>query len=413
VSTQSSDRSRFLVLLTSAVVLAKAVPSLRNPGLFAEDGSVLATKYLSGAGCEGWFEYYNGYSAVLPNVVAHAICALARPTWIPAAFVVCAVAIAVASRLALIRFVADVSGRRAVVAFAVLAMAYPIDNHALLCSLMYSQWSMLLILYVWALEMVLGRARGWWSFVAPVLIWSSPLSCVVLPLAIHALFARSRPREVRIFAGVLVAAAVSYVVFGVETGRGIALGRGVATTAMEWFSWRVVGDVLLGPSLRAWWYETSQVSVVLVSVTAASGAIAAMCLMARSALSRTRVPLLLASGVLALGVHAVVVVGRPEVLAPGGLWGNRHAFVQCMVLILWTAAWLGVRWSRSGRLHKVVLSILVFAHATAVVGSNRFFWTPSKHEARRVAEFMSRVESGAGTYKLERGDGDIAIVRED
>lgn len=182
---------RFAILLG---FLFHGWSGVSHGSLPVEDGNLLFQRSYQQFAVADWSAEYAGYVAFLPNVLASLLCRL--PTlWIPHAFALAAVLCNTAAACSLLHRGWEPVAPRRTRCLAALALAWlPLGNAWLSGLLNYSQWPMLLWLFV-----LLARplpARGVAAFVEGVLIaaltWSHPLSMLLLPLSVWRLWRRDR-----------------------------------------------------------------------------------------------------------------------------------------------------------------------------------------------------------------------------
>lgn len=270
----------------------------------------------------------------------------------------------------------------------------PIDNHALLTSVMYSQWNWLLLLIALVVRSLVAPVGVLAMIAAPLLIWSHPLSLALVSVAAMGLARRRRGSGSNVaFHGVVILAAATYWLWGIDRsaspeGQPAGLLAGV-WQAVELFAWRVVPDAWLGPGLRAS-AATVGDSGWLATVVVAGGGATAGWWLARRIVKRgaARGVTVAACTMVCVFVHAGVVTSRGAVLATGDLWNQRYAYLQSigwLVLVLrWTA-------SIGAAPRRLAVAGVLLAVSCAAAGSNRHLWQPDVAGSKALRGFLAEV----------------------
>lgn len=91
-------------LLAVVIMAVKAAPAVASPCLAAEDGTILLARYATEADWARCWQPYNGYSSLMPNLMACVFCRLPLH-WIPHAMAASAAIVAVVARGAIVGLV--------------------------------------------------------------------------------------------------------------------------------------------------------------------------------------------------------------------------------------------------------------------------------------------------------------------
>jgi len=205
------------VLLSVAIallLLLKNPDMLLLPPLHAEDGTEMLAYYYCDRDPGRVLRHYNGYVSLVPNAIGYASGGVAiafAPTLL--AVVPFLLAVGCYSLPHGLRLFGNVSPAGTGSAASLLIAALPLGSATLLANTTYSQWNGLLALALLAIapasrSPIAVSAR---FLVSATLMWSHPLSVLVLPLFAFAAVRDAREqRRAAVASGALVAVGIAY-----------------------------------------------------------------------------------------------------------------------------------------------------------------------------------------------------------
>jgi len=333
-----------------AIVVAGAAfharKALLGAALPCEDGSILFARFYQEIAVGDWFAPIGGYVSFLPHVLASVLCRLPVES-IPYAF---AAGTALVSVLAWSEFLhpaweAVAPARVRVVAVAAVAWL-PLGKWALSTMVVYSQWHMLLWLFLLLLRPGIRSVRElvWQCPFVVALAFSHPLSTVLLPLALVRLVRRTGSHCLSL---VLSLSVIAYFVWGREPGGSMFWGHAVLET-MPHLLVRVGFECWFGTPAKVALCASGWDALVYFGGTVVALASWWLWRRARDDWSSATCSFVAAACYFAVAVVASSLLARGPSISALALPGQRYAIVArcCFVLctVLAFAAVVRLRW---------------------------------------------------------------------
>ena len=216
----NQNRKSYLSSYTLVFFSCLLIFALRNnlngifyPTLMAEDGTHLFLPFYNGDGVGYIFEYWNGYLYIIPKTIAYLLSFLPA-NQVPHSYAIFAMTLASTTFVILYEMLLGFFGNRFALYSTLVIAIMPLGFSQLITSLSFTIWNMLLILiFLYFIPIPKSKTTRFLYCLAVVaMIWSHPLSLLMLPLYIYMFF--SRPDNKWVY-GFFSLSALLYYWFGI------------------------------------------------------------------------------------------------------------------------------------------------------------------------------------------------------
>jgi len=364
------------------------------PVLHAEDGPFVFQYFYENRDPVNVLRHYEGYLALGPNIIGY-LASFLPVTWVPHALAAAPAAIAATSysMVTLPGFRDIIARDRQRMSLALVLTIIPIGNFALVGSAMYSLWSLLLILVLLILgtaHLPRGRARrAGFAVLCSILIWSHPLSIVMVPVYALRLW-RERAGPDRAMWLLLILVTGLYVAIGVDLIQANKSVPDVFLVSARAILERVVFEAALGNTARMQLLTAGHIAVMdLVALSIVAVMTVPLIRWARTGAIRSSFALESSLVFLLLTFRSVYTRG-------GHLedeWAQRYTYIQrTLLIILIFAAVVPALLSR----HGMIRALSVTAAITWLVVlylANTVWYSTDRHEGQRVRQFVRTVDA--------------------
>ena len=409
-----------LVLLIFIVIFTRAPEVLLLPSLQADDGIHVFEYFYENRGPEHILRFKAGYIPMVANIVGYLSVRL--PTrlipygmaWLPLVITLAAYSLLFSARY---RSWLESDLSRAVTCL-LFALA-PLSQFLLLEHTDYSIWNTLLLLILMSVT-PLPRSKWeypWWVL-TNVLVWSHPLTILVVPFQGYLLF-RDKPN--RILYALTILNLLLHMVFGVEHAQALggpsflaALGS-LAKAALwsVYIAAQTAFRAAFGPQLFNW---ANQQMPLLFPCWGL--AVAGLTLLVFIRSPRTRLPLIaLFYSILGLTFASIVGRGYAETTDLNG--GIRYTYIQHLaflalfVFLIYrlpasfrvstVPAVEGKTTSRGRRWSIIVFTVLIGYYAAMNIGARGAYQYAHPENGKIVREFFQTLEEAEKRDDIEEG----------
>lgn len=384
----------------TAVLVVRCHNAVLHPILYNEDGTQMVAYYLQHADPSAVFRVYEGYVAVLPNLVGYLAVRL-LPLYVGAYVMVAAalaLAVAALSLFSFPRFRFVMADDRARLAVCVLLALFPLGNHALVTNLTFSIWNVFIVTLLLVLAPFpsgLPARIGQAAFLV-LAVPSNPYSIVLVPVCVALLWTRRSWPDRLANAGVIVLA-IGYVAVGVHREvAGPLFAPGAVPAALGGIVHRVVFEPVLGNTIRVALQDAGLARVVeLFAAGILAGVVAVVAGGRRPGPLGWR-PL---AGVLAFVVVAltwIAVVGRSGKYGSlvGLTWGQRYFYTQQLLFLFVPVAYLVGRagWRGLPRAARVAAALVLVGYLGGLNLEDARFFATSKEQGIATITFLRNAD---------------------
>lgn len=182
------DFNYFIIFLSCLLIfsLRNSLNGIFYPTLLYEDSSSLFQPFYNGKGVGYIFETWNGYLGLIPKTIAFILNFLAAK-YIPSSYALISMVFAAIAYVVLYAMLQGIFGKWIAVACTLTIVALPLGYHLLITNLAFSTWNMLLILiFLFFIPVPQTKIkRTLYCFATVIMIWSHPLSLLLLPLYLY------------------------------------------------------------------------------------------------------------------------------------------------------------------------------------------------------------------------------------
>lgn len=182
------DLNYFIIFLSCLLIFAlrNSLNGVFYPTLLYEDSTSLFQPFYNGKGVGYIFETWNGYLYIIPKTIAFIFNYLPAKH-IPSSYALISMIFAAITYVVLYVMLQGNFGKWIAVTCTLTIAALPLGYHLLVTNLAFSIWNMLLILiFLFFVPVPQTKVkRKFYCFVTVIMIWSHPLSLLLLPLYLY------------------------------------------------------------------------------------------------------------------------------------------------------------------------------------------------------------------------------------
>jgi len=380
--------------ISCGLIFARNPDALLFPVLHAEDGPFVFQYFYGNRDPASVLRHYEGYLALGPNIVGYLVSFL-PVTWVPHALVAVPAGIAAASYslVTLPGFRDIIASDRQRMSLALGLTILPIGNFALVGSTMYSLWSLLLILVLLTLGTARlprsGTRRVVFTVLCSILIWSHPLSIVLLPVyALRLWRERAGPdRAVWLF---LIVVTGLYVAIGIDLMQAnrpvLDLFRVSARAILE----RVVFETVIGNTARMQLLTAGYVVLMeLIALSIVAVMTVPVIRWARTGAIRSRFSL--ESALVFLLVTLLSVYTRGGHLDDE--WAQRYTYIQSALLIILIFAAVFPTLLARPRMIRTLAVTAAITWLVVLARVNAVWYMTDRDEGQRVRQFVRTIDA--------------------